>query len=110
MSIESSDVANLISHKVLLKGHFEHPVIIEDARSLGSSFELRVRLPNGHLEEAVLTQEEIEALLGHVNRVKEPSRPVDPEKLRLLVESARIRLAYSHDRQFAVSLSGTVRH
>ncbi len=106
MSIESSDVANLISHKVLLKGHFEHPVIIEDARSLGSSFELRVRLPNGHLEEAVLTQEEIEALLGHVNRVKEPSRPVDPEKLRLLVESARIRLAYSHDRQFAVSLSG----
>ncbi|MBI3951045.1 MAG: DUF3883 domain-containing protein [Acidobacteria bacterium] len=33
-------------------------------------------------------------------------RPVDAEKLRLLVESARIRLAYAHDRQFAVSLSG----
>ena len=32
--------------------------------------------------------------------------PADAEKLRLLVESARIRLAYAHDRQFAVSLSG----
>jgi superfamily II DNA or RNA helicase len=30
----------------------------------------------------------------------------DAEKLRLLVESARIRLAYAYDRQFAVSLSG----
>ncbi|HEX9640124.1 MAG TPA: helicase-related protein, partial [Candidatus Krumholzibacteria bacterium] len=30
----------------------------------------------------------------------------DPEKARLLVESARIRLAYAHDKQFAVSLSG----
>jgi SNF2 family DNA or RNA helicase len=106
MSIESSDVANLINQKVFLKGHFEHPVIIEDVRSLGNNFELRVRLPNGHLEEAVLTQEEIDNLLGQVNQGKEPSHPVDPEKLRLLIESARIRLAYAHDRQFAVSLSG----
>ena len=32
--------------------------------------------------------------------------PVNAERLRLLIESARIRLAYMHDRQFAVSLSG----
>lgn len=31
---------------------------------------------------------------------------VNPHDLALLVESARIRLAYAHDRQFAVSLSG----
>jgi superfamily II DNA or RNA helicase len=31
---------------------------------------------------------------------------VDAEKLRLLIESTRIRLAYAHDQQFAVSLSG----
>jgi hypothetical protein len=30
----------------------------------------------------------------------------DAEKIRLLVESARVRLAYAHDRHFAVSLSG----
>src|SRR5205807_7584065 len=34
------------------------------------------------------------------------SRVVDAIDLQLLVESARIRLAYVHDRQFAVSLSG----
>src|SRR5205807_2240038 len=32
--------------------------------------------------------------------------PADAEQIRLLIESARIRLAYSYDRQFAVSLSG----
>ena len=32
--------------------------------------------------------------------------PTDPEAVRLLVESTRIRLACAHDRQFAVSLSG----
>jgi hypothetical protein len=31
---------------------------------------------------------------------------VDAEKLRILIESARIRLAYTHDKQFTVSLSG----
>src|SRR5262249_42396101 len=33
-------------------------------------------------------------------------QPTDAESIRLLVESARIRLAYTHDRHFAVSLSG----
>src|SRR4029453_13891820 len=32
--------------------------------------------------------------------------PADAEKVRLLSESARIRLSYAHDRHFAVSLSG----
>jgi SNF2 family DNA or RNA helicase len=36
----------------------------------------------------------------------EALRPADADKLRLLVESARVRLAYTYDRQFAVSLSG----
>ena len=34
------------------------------------------------------------------------AQPADPERLRLLIESTRIRLAYAYDRQFAVSLSG----
>ena len=36
----------------------------------------------------------------------EALRPADADKLRLVVESARVRLAYAYDRQFAVSLSG----
>src|SRR5439155_15338099 len=38
--------------------------------------------------------------------VPQTLRLVEPLDLQLLVESARIRLAYAHDRQFAVSLSG----
>ncbi|RUL81408.1 SNF2-related protein [Tautonia sociabilis] len=33
-------------------------------------------------------------------------QPVDAEGHRLLVESSRIRLAYTHDRHFAVNFSG----
>ena len=32
--------------------------------------------------------------------------PADLGKLRLIVESTRIGLAYAYDRQFAISLSG----
>ena len=97
-----------VGTRVSLTGHFDVPVILEDARPLGangsSGFECRVRLPDGTLEEAVISPEEAEAIIDK-DKMLAP-RPVDAEHLRLLVESARIRLAYAYDRQFAVSLSG----
>jgi len=73
---------------------------------LGNGYECRVRLPDGSLEEPVISAEEAASLAGAA--AARPSRicPADPEKFRLVIESARIRLAYAHDRQFAVSLSG----
>ena len=103
-------LTSLIGQRIVLPGHFDVPVILEDARQLGATesagYECRVRLTNGSLEEAVISVEEVAALLG-----KEPVKailetPVNADKLRLLIESARIRLAYAHDQQFAVSLSG----
>ena len=96
----------LVGRRVNLPGHFVGEVTIEYARPLGSGAELRVRLASGVLDEAVLSCEDLAPLL-----VAEPGEdtvcpPEDPEKLRLIVESARIRLAYAWDRQFAVSLSG----
>ena len=88
------------------------PVILESARRLGADgtagFECRVRLPDGALEEAIISSEEAAELFTTADGTDESTtvRPVDPERLRLLVESVRIRLAYAHDRQFAVSLSG----
>ena len=97
-----------IGTRVSLVGHFDVPVILEDARPLGvngsAGFECRVRLPDGSLEEAIISPDEATAILG-VEQAPAP-RPADAERLRLLVESARIRLAYTYDRQFAVSLSG----
>jgi hypothetical protein len=57
-----------IGRRVLLPGHFDAPVILEDARPLGSDdsvvYECRVRLPDGSLEEAVISAEEVAAILG----------------------------------------------
>ncbi len=99
-----------IGQRVMLPGHFDVPVALEDARPLGSGdsagYECRVRLPDGSLEEAIISAEEIASILGRETVKTESMTPVDAEKLRLLIESTRIRLAYAHDQQFAVSLSG----
>src|SRR5439155_20310622 len=65
-----------------------------------------VRLPSGELDEAVLSDEDLTSVLGASPAHAAAVRPADAERLRLLVESSRIRLAYAYDRQFAVSLSG----
>ena len=51
-----------IGEQVLLPGHFDGPVTLEAARALTSGFECRVRLPDGTLEEAVLSEKEAAAL------------------------------------------------
>ena len=81
-------------------------MVLEAARPLGRGFEIRVRLPDGSLDEADITAEEAAALAGATAPVESKATPVNAEQLRLLVESARIRLAYAHDKHFAVSLSG----
>lgn len=95
-----------IGKQISLPGHFDVPVILEAARPLGKGFEIRVRLPDGSLDEAVITAEEAVALAGAAALVEAKATTVNAEQLRLLVESARIRLAYAHDKHFAVSLSG----
>jgi hypothetical protein len=95
-----------IGKQVSLPGHFDVPVTLEAARPLGKGFEIRVRLPDGSLDEAVITAEEATALAGITASVEAKAATVNAEQLRLLVESARIRLAYAHDKHFAVSLSG----
>ena len=100
-----------IGNRVSLTGHFDTPVVLEDVRPLGANgsagYECRVRQPDGTLEEAIISPSEAAAIIGTESRAEKPApRPADASRLRLLVESARIRLAYAYDRQFAVSLSG----
>ncbi len=86
-----------IGQHVYLPGHFDVPVVLEDARALGSDgsagYECRVRLPDGSLDEAVISAAEAQALLTANAVTQAPTQPVDAERLRLLIESARIRLA-----------------
>ena len=89
-----------------MPGHFLGQVTLEAVRWIGGGYECRVRLADGTPDEAILSEEEAAALVGQVVAAPKLIQPADAEKLRLLIESARIRLAYAHDRQFAVSLSG----
>jgi len=99
-----------IGQRISLPGHFDVPVVLEDARPLGpddaAGYECRVRLPDGSLEEPVISAEEVALILGKGPATAESVTAVDAEKLRLLIESSRIHLAYAYDQQFAVSLSG----
>ncbi len=99
-----------IGSRVILSGHFDVPVVLDDVRPLGADgsggFECRVRLPDGTIEEAVISPDEAATLGAESAAAKDAQPPADANRLRLLVESARIRLAYAYDRQFAVSLSG----
>lgn len=95
-----------IGQRVLLPGHFPGPVILEAVRSIGSGYELRVRLPDGTPDETILSEQEAQAIVAAAHQPAATVVPGDAERTRLLVESARIRLAYAYDRQFAVSMSG----
>ena len=95
-----------IGQRVSLPGHFLGLVTLESVRPLASGYECRVRLGDGRPDEAIISAEEAAALLGQAVTAPTVIHPAEAEKIRLLVESARIRLAYAHDRQFAVSLSG----
>ena len=95
-----------IGKQVRLPGHFGDAVTLEAVRRIGSGYECRVRLPNGTPDEAILSAEEATALIGQTTPSTAHVPPEDPERVRLLIESARIRLAYAYDRHFAVSLSG----
>src|ERR1700693_469901 len=95
-----------LGQRIALPGHFLEPVTLEAVRFIGSGYECRVRLGDGTPDEAILSLEEAAALAGQVVSTRAAIQPADAEKLHLLIESTRIRLAYAHDRQFAVSLSG----
>ncbi len=95
-----------LGRRIELPGHFAEPVVLESVRPLGDGYECRVRLNDGTPDEAILSRDEAATIFGQQPDAPTSVRPVDAESIRLLVESARIRLAYAHDRPFAVSLSG----
>ncbi len=95
-----------LGQRISLPGHFPDPVVLESVRPLGSGYECRVRLVDGTPDEVILSEQEAQALFGLEGDRRSRVTTIEPERTRLLVESARIRLAYAHDRQFAASLSG----
>jgi len=79
-------------------------VFVEAADLENGLVYLRVRTSAGRLEEVSLTVEELEQTLQLA--ASESAAVVPAGDLALLIEAERIRLAYSYDPHFAVSLSG----
>ncbi|MEJ7792957.1 MAG: helicase-related protein [Gaiellaceae bacterium] len=91
---------------VLLPGHFVGPVKVEEAQPLGADgiVYLRVRTGRDELRDLPISAEELAAALS--NAVPTTRTTVPANDFFLLVESARIRLAFAHDPHFAVALTG----
>ncbi len=94
---------HLLGKKIKLFTYFSEPVKVENISSIGAHYKLTVRREDGSIEEVPVSKDELEKVEIIID---EEYKPVDPKKLALLIESHRIRYAYSYDPYFAVSLSG----
>jgi len=94
---------DLLKKRVKLPTQFEEPVEIEGIQPIENNYKLVVRRTDGHLDEVILTDKEIEEIQIIS---QEKNIAVNADLLSLLVESYRIKYAYSYDPYFAVSLSG----
>lgn len=90
--------------RILLPGHFTHPVRVEDGFSIDGLVVVRVRTAEGQLREITLDPDALAAALETAVPTLRPAARAD--EFFLFVESARIRLAFAYDPYFAVNLTG----
>jgi superfamily II DNA or RNA helicase len=95
---------NAVGKRLQLAGHFVQPVVVEAAEPFDSLVLLRVRTVDGQLREAMVRPDELAAALTTAAPTTKAAVPA--RDFFLLVESARIRLAFAHDPHFAVALTG----
>lgn len=103
-TLDAAALEALVGQRITVSGHFVGPVILDGVEDLGGAVSLRIRSPDGTLHETVLDRDELSG--GVVEPIGQGSRLVDGDELFDLVESKRIELAYAHDPNFAVSMSG----
>jgi superfamily II DNA or RNA helicase len=97
-------LTDLIGKRIRLPGHFAGVVRLEGAERLDGAYHLRVRTESGTLDETLVTDAD---LAGEaIEQVDERPALVDANDFFDFTEAHRIELAYAHDPNFAVSLSG----
>jgi SNF2 family DNA or RNA helicase len=103
------DIGSLVSsalrHQVRLS-EFSEPVYIEEAQAFDDLVSLIVRTRDGRTEQVIVQATELSAGLEQAAQESAGGELANPQDFFLLIEAARIRLAYSFDPFFAVSLSG----
>ena len=97
-------VAAAVGRQVSIPDQFADPVVIEGSEDWGDVINLRVRTQTGEPKDALVDRARLQEILADDSaRIAAFVAPAD---LFLVVESARIHLAYAWDPHFAVSLSG----
>jgi superfamily II DNA or RNA helicase len=97
-------VEELIGKRVRLPGHFPGVVRLEGSERLDGAYQLRVRTEGGALDETLITDEDIARDV--IQPVDEIAELVNADDFFDAIEAHRIQLAFAHDPNFAVSLSG----
>lgn len=100
--MDEASLDELIGRRLRLPGHFVGEVKLEGVRSLGGAVEIRVRTATGLLDETVLADHQ----LASIEVVDEGPQCVDASDFFDFIEAHRIQLAYAHDPNFAVSMTG----
>ena len=103
-TLDAAALEALIGRRITVEGHFVGPVTLDGVEDLGDAVSLRIRKADGTLAETTVAIDELAA--GTVSAADDGTRLVDGAELFDVVESRRIELAYAHDPNFAVSLSG----
>lgn len=110
MSTESALSAQTLIQRALRRQvrlpEFSQPVYIESAQPFDDLISLTVKTRDGLTSQTIIQVEALTQILEQASAEDATSALVSPSDLFLLVEAARIRLAYSFDPFFAVSLSG----
>lgn len=110
MSVEPPlDTQNLVQRAVQRQvrlPEYSQPVYIEDAQAIDDLISLSVRTRDGQTDQIIVPAVDLAALLDQTLQQQAGSELANPLDFFLLVEAARIRLAYSFDPFFAVSMSG----
>ncbi|MBI4702776.1 MAG: DUF3883 domain-containing protein [Deltaproteobacteria bacterium] len=93
-----------LRQRIHLPSQFTQAVLVEQVSVHDTMALLRVRRPDGGLEDVTVELEELEQALA--NAAARPAEVVSGREVFAALEAVRIRLAYAFDPYFAVSLSG----
>src|SRR6266852_3370721 len=103
------DIQDLVSRTLRRQvslSEFSQPVYIEDAQVIDDLVSLSVRTRDGQTDQTIVPVAELAAAHEQATQHAATLTQANPFDFFLLVEAARIRLAYSFDPFFAVSMSG----
>ncbi len=105
-SLDIQNLAQRALHTQVRLREFSQPVYIEDAQVIDDIVSLEVRTRDGKTDQTLLSVAEFVEAIESATRQSATLAPADPLDFFLLMETTRIRLAYSFDPFFAVSMSG----